>query len=268
MISGDTTVARLLAEHPGLLEVLAGYHPRFAELRNPLLRRAMAPRLTLSEAARIAGASPEDLLAVLRRAAGEADTSAPCSPHSGQEAEGRHEVAKPAALARVPESRQVHIDVREDIRRGQEPFVRIMTAVKALKPGQVLVLRAPFEPVPLYGVLASRGFAHWTERRAGDDFEVWFHREGEAAVPAPAAGSATADPDSGRLAIDVRGLEPPQPMVRVLELLDALEPGQRLEVIHDRRPRFLYPQLDDRGFIHETDEPEPGVVRIVIRHRR
>jgi hypothetical protein len=27
---------------------------------------------------------------------------------------------------------------------------------------------------------------------------------------------------------------------------------------------FLYPQLDERGFAHETDEREPGVVRIVI----
>ena len=38
-----------------------------------------------------------------------------------------------------------------------------------------------------------------------------------------------------------------------------------LEVIHDRRPLFLYPQLDDRGFAHETDEPAPGIVRIRIR---
>jgi hypothetical protein len=27
---------------------------------------------------------------------------------------------------------------------------------------------------------------------------------------------------------------------------------------------FLYPQLDDRGFTHATDEPAPGVVRIII----
>ena len=65
--------------------------------------------------------------------------------------------------------------------------------------------------------------------------------------------------------IDVRGLEPPQPMVRVLDALDELGPASRLVVLHDRRPVFLYPQLDDRGFVHETDEPEPGVVRIVIR---
>jgi tRNA 2-thiouridine synthesizing protein A len=54
-------------------------------------------------------------------------------------------------------------------------------------------------------------------------------------------------------------------MIRVLEELKGLQPGQRLEVFHERRPMFLYPQLDDRGFSHATDEPEPGVVRIVIQ---
>jgi uncharacterized protein (DUF2249 family) len=53
-------------------------------------------------------------------------------------------------------------------------------------------------------------------------------------------------------------------MVRVLERLDGLEAGGTLTVLHERRPLFLYPQLDARGFRHETDEPEPGLVRIVI----
>ena len=38
-----------------------------------------------------------------------------------------------------------------------------------------------------------------------------------------------------------------------------------LVVLHERRPVFLYPQLDERGFTHRTEEPEPGVVRIVIQ---
>jgi uncharacterized protein (DUF2249 family) len=162
----------------------------------------------------------------------------------------------------VPEARQVHLDVREDIQRGREPFARIMAAVKALGVDQALVLRVPFEPLPLYDVLGKRGFAHWTERRASDDWSVWFFRDAapraeQTAAPAPAA--------SRRTVVDVRGLEPPQPMLRVLEEIDRLGPGAELEVHHDRRPMFLYPQLDERGFVHETDEPEPGLVRILIR---
>ena len=77
--------------------------------------------------------------------------------------------------------------------------------------------------------------------------------------------NASSGADGRRTVLDVRGLEPPKPLVRVLEALDRLGPGVQLEVRHDRRPILLYPQLDDRGFIHETDEPEPGLVRIVIR---
>ena len=174
---------------------------------------------------------------------------------------------KPAALAAVPEPRQVHLDVREDIRRGQEPFARIMAAVKALDRDQVLVLRAPFEPAPLYGVLGKRGFAHWTERRADDDWSIWFYREAGAAPAArPQANRAQAPIVGGRTRVlDVRGLEPPEPMVKILEALEGLAHGETLEVLHERRPMLLYPLLDDRGFLHETDEPEPGLRRIRIR---
>ena len=67
--------------------------------------------------------------------------------------------------------------------------------------------------------------------------------------------------------LDVRGLEPPQPLVRVLERLDTLGSGERLEVVLDRRPMLLYPQLEARGFAHTTDEATPGVVRVFITRR-
>jgi len=120
---------------------------------------------------------------------------------------------------------------------------------------------APFEPVPLYGVLGRRGFTHWAESGTPGDWSIWFYRGDAAGAPAPSG--ITAAPREQL--IDVRGLEAPQPMVQVLARLDAIGPGDTLVVLHDRRPLFLYPQLDDRGFVHETDEPEPNLVRIRIR---
>ncbi|HZP36363.1 MAG TPA: DUF2249 domain-containing protein [Methylomirabilota bacterium] len=263
MISGDMTVARLLEEHPELVEVLAGYNAHFKQLRNRLLRRVMAPRVTVAQAAGMAGVPADELLGVLRRAVGEdappERTEAVPSP---SQAEGQGEGGRPPTLAAIPEARRVHVDVRDDIRRGQEPFAKIMAAVKGLQPDRVLVLRAPFEPIPLYDVLGKRGFAHWTEQRGSDDWSVWFYRS---AAPTPAAPREAPPAGGGRRVLDVRGLEPPQPMLRVLEEAERLAPGAELEVRHDRRPLFLYPQLEDRGFRHETDEPEPGLVRILIR---
>jgi uncharacterized protein (DUF2249 family) len=176
------------------------------------------------------------------------------------------EVPVARLLAAVPDARRVHLDVREGVRRGEEPFARIMAAVKTLAADHVLVLRAPFEPIPLYEVLGKRGFAHWTERHASDDWSVLFYRE--AGSPAGRSAGPEPAPAAGRcVVLDVRDLEPPQPMVRVLEEAERLGPGDELEVRHERRPVFLYPQLDERGFVHETDEPEPGLVRIRIRRR-
>jgi uncharacterized protein (DUF2249 family) len=161
-----------------------------------------------------------------------------------------------------------HLDVREDIERGGEPFQKIVAAVGELGPDEALVLHAPFEPLPLYKVLGARGFAHRAERRAPGDWWIWFYREGPGSVSAEKTTSAPSvgRPRGGRgvIRLDVRGMEPPWPMVRALEALERLGPEGRLEVLHDRRPLFLYPQLDERGFRHTTDEPEPGLVRIAI----
>ncbi len=68
------------------------------------------------------------------------------------------------------------VDVREDIGRGDEPFDRIMSAVASLVDGEELVIANVFEPVPLYGVLAQRGFTHETTRTPDGDWRVTFRR--------------------------------------------------------------------------------------------
>lgn len=54
------------------------------------------------------------------------------------------------------------------------------------------------------------------------------------------------------LLLDVRGLEAPLPLERVLEHAAQLTPGQQLRVIHFREPCLLYPLLKKRGFAHRT----------------
>ncbi|MNL33991.1 hypothetical protein D3C87_1559330 [compost metagenome] len=66
--------------------------------------------------------------------------------------------------------------------------------------------------------------------------------------------------------VDNRGLEPPEPMVRILAVIQQLAPGQRLEARNERRPMLLYPKLEELGFSHETvDLPEGGVLLTVRR---
>ena len=54
----------------------------------------------------------------------------------------------------------VELDVREDLLLKKEPFDKIMGAVKQLKRGQVFVLHAPFNPIPLHKLLINKGFVY------------------------------------------------------------------------------------------------------------
>ncbi|MDE3215615.1 MAG: DUF2249 domain-containing protein [Gemmatimonadota bacterium] len=65
-------------------------------------------------------------------------------------------------------------DVRDVLRAGGQPFDRIMAAVDALPPGQVLRVRATFAPAPLIGLLSERGFAYRLEEHDAGDWSVWF----------------------------------------------------------------------------------------------
>jgi hypothetical protein len=77
-------------------------------------------------------------------------------------------------------TRIIEVDVREDIRAGREPFSRIMAAAARVGATGELVLTAPFEPVPLYNVLAAQGFTHSARELDGGDWEIRFARGSQA----------------------------------------------------------------------------------------
>ncbi len=64
--------------------------------------------------------------------------------------------------------------------------------------------------------------------------------------------------------LDNRGLEPPQPMMRTLNALEKMKSGDVLTIINDRRPMFLYEQLEESGYKHTTSEREDGSFQIEI----
>ena len=156
------------------------------------------------------------------------------------------------------------LDVREELRRGGEPLPRILEAVGALAPGQALRLLVPFEPLPLYGLLGRKGFDHQAVRHGEADWEVLFSPQGQAAAGAPASPAVAEDWPRPSRFLDNRGLQPPEPMMRILDALEHLAPGEVLEVLNERDPVFLYPELQARGAVSRTEKGDEGV-RLVIR---
>lgn len=204
--------------------------------------------------------------------------------------------APDAPFSLPPETHVVELDVREDLRLGREPFSRIMRAVGELREDQALRLRATFEPVPLFAVMEKRGFEHHAEQEGSTDWSVWFYRRPEGAAStgadAPRAASprvaspsvvpsvvpngaldagAAADAATDRAAaltagdivLDVRGLEPPEPMQRTLEAAEQLGEDAVLVHVNVRVPHFLLPILRERGFDYEIYQASPE--RVVVR---
>ena len=160
------------------------------------------------------------------------------------------------------------LDVRPILKAGGEPFSVIMEAVAALAPGQGLRLLASFKPVPLFQVLGARGFEPAAREIGGGDWEVIFTPVAASAAdaaPAKARPAATEDWPEPVAEEDCRGLEPPEPLVRTLEAVEQLVPGETVAAILPREPVFLFEELQARGHGWRGAPTEDGGYRIVIR---
>ena len=73
--------------------------------------------------------------------------------------------------------------------------------------------------------------------------------------------------DASEIYLDLRGLEPPEPMERVLDALTELRPGQHVRMLIDREPRPLYRILAQNGYLYEAVVRDGYLYDIVIKSR-
>ena len=52
-------------------------------------------------------------------------------------------------------------------------------------------------------------------------------------------------PDLKWITLDCSQMEPPEPMLRVLEQLDRLKQGEGIKMLHRMKPRLLFPKLQE-----------------------
>lgn len=67
--------------------------------------------------------------------------------------------------------------------------------------------------------------------------------------------------------LDLRGLEPPEPMERVLHALAELLPGQQVRLLIERVPHPLFRILERNDYRHALSEPAPGLYEVLITQR-
>lgn len=184
-ITKDTTIKDVLAmNEERMLATFVMMAPQFERLRYPQLRRAMAGRVTVEQAARIARVPLADALYVLNLALGqdEAEISAEVLGQSNREdfeCRDTNPPFKPAEIADVKdEAACVHfLDLMSLNESRIDPLPSVARGLAMLKgPCRILLIRHPFDPVPLRDLLAKRGYMSWAEERSECDWYIYFFR--------------------------------------------------------------------------------------------
>ena len=161
------------------------------------------------------------------------------------------------------------LDIRNQIRQGQEPFGKIMEAISSLRRQERLLLISPFKPFPLFAVMSEKGFSHAETQTTDGCWEVVFTPDAAAKEvprkPQRQTQTTTRKHDCGDercacvgnrrvIDLDLRGLRGQEPFVRILEALDHLPCDVELKARTDSRPIRLYAHFDDKGFLARTEE--------------
>lgn len=267
LINEKTKIAKLLKENPDALEAIITISPDFKKLRNPILRRLMAARTTISMAAKIGGVKPEDFYEALAPLGFEADTSTPA------EEEVIERKTLPEYLKTLSKDQIVILDVRDMISGGQDPLRPIQSKVKELEPGQALNVINTFEPAPLISLLERQGFKAFVDQVEDERFDTYFYREDGGSFEEIKTEDTSNAEDwdlmlkkfEGKMReIDVRHLEMPMPMMTILENLETLPDDQALYVNHKKVPVFLLTELKDREYEYRIKDVREGEVYLII----
>ena len=264
VITANTKIAAILKHNPAALDAIVSLSPKFEKLRNPILRKLMAGRASVSMASKIGGCSIDDFFSKLQPLGFDADATVPVVEEEKKQA--------PAFISSLRPQEIVMLDVRPVIASGKDPLNIILEKFKSLQPGQVLKLLNSFEPTPLMLLLQKQGFDSWANEVNDNLVETWFYRKPAISekIVLPATNSQgnwdeiLAKYNNRLRTIDVRTLEMPLPMITILEALDGLAAGTALYVYHKRIPVFLLPELAQRKFEYRIKEVRAGEVHLLI----
>lgn len=151
----------------------------------------------------------------------------------------------------------LRLDVRPILANGRDPFTEIMHVAHDVPENGVMVVVAPFDPVPLREHLRQCGFTSTVAACGPQEWEITFRRDATAnapsltlrALPDAASGAAPARTwaDAGGFHVDTRGLTEDSAIRAVLAALDRTCRGRTLVAHLDRNIDALYPELARRN---------------------
>ncbi len=264
MITEQMKISEILNKYPQTLEVLLKFSPHFKKLENKFLRKTLASRVNVIQAASIAGVNADELLSELNKSINQEYEMENYTTE--KISDGNHLSDKPERIKNLTDDKLITLDVRPILNQGIDPFKDIMAKVKELKSDEVLLIINSFEPIPLYSVLGSKGFDHWIEKE-NDFFRVYFFKKEDSAAISPKNNQDILPEELNFekvIELDVRELPPPEPMMKILETLPQIDEKSVLLVHHHREPVMLYPKLEERGYQAIANKINENYFKVLI----
>lgn len=266
-INQNTKIAVLIKENPDVIDAIVSINKHFEKLRNPFLRKILASRVTIADAAKIGGTTVQAFC----------DKLIPLG-FSWESIDQNDVIQKPSVpefYKRLNNKTIVELDVRNDIAQGRDPFNRIMDTLSEIPQANTMKLINSFEPIPLINLLTKKGYLTYTLYKEPSLVHTFIKHSGVTVLQKESESSSfiTSDVEMEELIksfemrirnLDVRNLEMPMPMVTILAELDVLPGKTLLSVLHNKIPVHLFPELDSRGYLYKVYKVKEDKVMILI----
>lgn len=272
-INQHTKISTIIKTNPDSIEAIASLAKPLKKLKNPILRRLMAPRVTLGEAATMGGCTVDDFKRVLE------PLGFTFEHMNLNDAKHHTDSSEPVWFGSLKPQTTDEFDVRQMIEEGDDPLKQIMQRYESLPIGHTLCIVNSFVPYPLLQVLGKNGAQYYVQSRSENLHYTWFFKqdtnkqehqsENKHIVMLDIASFegvlATYHPQQITV-LDVRELPMPQPMETILRALVNLEKNSTLHVYHKRIPLHLLEELEDSIFQIRICEYGKDDIRIIIHH--
>ncbi len=248
-INEDTKISALIRHNPKSIDAIVSISNNFDKLKNPILRKILASRVSIKQAAKIGGSTIETFY----------DKLIPLGFEIKELNKNHKTEAEPLSenFYNFEGKKIVGLDVRSVLKEGKDPFNDIMNALASLESDSVLKIINTFEPTPLISILSKKGYLHHTVVIEKQLVHTYFFKETKDTID---TGENVNDSSSEEITtilksfadqvkeIDVTQLEMPLPMSSILNELYALPDNYLLFVHHKKVPKFLFPELAERGY--------------------
>lgn len=266
-INSTTKISALIKENEKVIDAIASVNKHFTKLKNPILRKILASRVSIADAAKIGNVDISILFNKLKEIGFKIESY---ENDSVKKTANTYNTQLPAQNINLIDV--IELDVRENISNGEDPFNLIMGQIKILPEDKTLKIINTFEPIPLINILKKKGYTHYTETKESNLIFTYFKKttanNDTFQIIAEEGNDSYEDlvnKYTGRIEeIDVRNLEMPAPMISILKKIESLKEDQALLVHHKKIPQFLFPELQENNFSWSIKTIDEKNVKLLI----